>query len=80
MGLFGESQRDIPDEDDFPDDLKRHLHFYKHHSSWDLLARFTARGHNELDPVAKLAVAKLLFGLDKTVEDAEKEIMKRKLG
>jgi hypothetical protein len=64
------------DIENFPDDLKKHLHFYEHHSSAELLARFTAKGHKELDPIAKLAVAKLLFGLDKTVEDAEREIHK----
>jgi len=55
-------------------DLEMHMHFFEHHTSQELLKMFTAKGEKELNPQAKLAVAKLLFGLDKSVEDADRAI------
>jgi hypothetical protein len=75
--MFERPNRNAPDENAFPEDLKKQLHHFRHHDSESLLHLFLAKDGNELKPTAKLAVAKLLFGLDKTVEDAEREVSKR---
>jgi hypothetical protein len=75
MRIFGRSGgKNITDASAFPEDLKTQLHIYKHHGSQELLRLFAVKDGAKLSPVAKLAVAKLLFGLDKTVEDAEKKL------
>jgi hypothetical protein len=77
MGLFNLSKSEKKERSS--NDLEMHMHFFEHHTSQELLRMFTAKGEKELNPVAKLAVAKLLFGLDKSVEDAEREIRLRKV-
>lgn len=56
----------------FSEELKMELYLHRHYNTQELVARFTARNGESSRPTARLAIAKLLFGLDKTVEDAER--------
>lgn len=56
--------------------VKVRLHYFSAFSSQQLLNIFTGSG-NELDEAGKLAIAKLLFGKNATVETAVEEIRKR---
>ena len=58
----------------FSEELKLELYLHRHYSSQELLARFTARNSESARPAASLAIAKLLFGLDKTIEYAEARV------
>lgn len=58
----------------FSEELKMELYLHRHYSSQELLARFTAKDGKYTHPAARLAIAKLLFGLDKTIEYAERRV------
>ena len=57
--------------DSFSEELKMELYLHRHYNSQELLVRFTASDSKAARPAKRLAIAKLLFGLDKTVEYAE---------
>lgn len=64
----------------FSEELKRELYLHRHYSSQELLARFTANDGKNASLAARLAIAKLLFGLDKTIEYAEGQVRRQDSG
>jgi hypothetical protein len=54
--------------------LKLELYLHRNYSSQELLAKFTAENGKTARTAARLAIAKLLFGLDTTIEDAERQV------
>ena len=65
--------------DSFSEELKMELYLHRHYDSQELLARFTASDSKAARPTKRLAIAKLLFGLDKTIEYAEERIKEQAL-
>ena len=55
------------------------LYLHRHYNSQELLARFTASDSKAAGPAKRLAIAKLLFGLDKTAEYAEDRVKEQTL-
>lgn len=66
--------RNINIAETFSEELKLELYLHRHYNTQELVARFRARNSGSARPTARLAIAKLLFGLDKTVEDAERRL------
>ena len=66
--------RNLSPPEAFYEELKLELYLHRDYSSQELLEKFTATNGKSPRPAARLAIAKLLFGLDKTVEDAERRL------
>ena len=66
--------------DFFSQELKLELYLHRHYSSEELLTIFTENDGKNARPMRRLAIAKLLFGLDKTIEDAEARIRQLRVG